>query len=128
MTLATQLGREPSHPAESIGRDRDDSLADNMTLRCQSVYAEEKIVRRARLTRRFKTTTFSTDNLRACYQEIHGNFGLPGSHATKVVDEIETHTGLFFQSAQDRFEFSHKSLQEFLAAEFIVRMPSIPTT
>ena len=77
------------------------------------------------LTRRFKTTTFSTDNLRACYQEIHGNFGLPGSHATKVVDEIETHTGLFFQSAQDRFEFSHKSLQEFLAAEFIVRMPSI---
>jgi hypothetical protein len=78
------------------------------------------------LTRNFKTTTFSTTRLVKCYEAIHGNFGLPLSHATKVVDEIETHTGLFFQSAQDEFEFSHKSLQEFLTAEFIVRMASIP--
>lgn len=78
------------------------------------------------LTRRFKTTTFSTDRLLTCYKAIHDNFGLPLSNATKVVDEIETHTGLFFQSSQDAFEFSHKSLQEFLTAEFIVRMPSIP--
>jgi hypothetical protein len=78
------------------------------------------------LTRLFKTTAFSTGRLVTCYEMIHDNFGLPLSHAAKVVDEIETHTGLFFQSGQDRFEFSHKSLQEFLTAEFIVRMPSIP--
>lgn len=79
------------------------------------------------LTRQFKTTTFSTDRLLKCYRMIHQNFGLPLSQATKVVDELETHTGLFFQSAQDSFEFSHKSLQEFLAAEFIVKMASIPS-
>jgi hypothetical protein len=43
-----------------------------------------------------------------------------------VIAELETHTGLFVQSDQENYEFSHKSLQEFLAAEFIVRLPSIP--
>ncbi|HEX4007982.1 MAG TPA: NACHT domain-containing protein [Acidobacteriaceae bacterium] len=78
------------------------------------------------LTRLFKTTTFSRDRLIRCYKSIHGNFGLPESHAAKVVAELETHTGLFVQSDQENYEFSHKSLQEFLAAEFIVRLPSIP--
>jgi hypothetical protein len=78
------------------------------------------------LTCMFKTTSFSTVTFLKCYEMIHGNFGLPLAQATKVVDEIETHTGLFVQGGQDRFEFSHKSLQEFLTAEFIVRMPSIP--
>jgi len=79
------------------------------------------------LTRRYKTTTFGKDRLLACYSKIHGNFGLPLNQATKVVDELESHTGLFFQSGQDSFEFSHKSLQEFLTAEFIVRLAAIPS-
>jgi hypothetical protein len=49
------------------------------------------------------------------------------NEATKVVNELETHTGLILKSGHDRFEFSHKSLQEYLAAEFIVKMPSIPS-
>ncbi|MDF7807876.1 hypothetical protein P4E94_10545 [Pontiellaceae bacterium B12219] len=40
--------------------------------------------------------------------------------------EIESHTGLFIQSGYDSFEFAHRSLQEYLAAEYIVRLPSIP--
>jgi hypothetical protein len=61
-----------------------------------------------------------------CYGNIHDNFGLPKEQATKVVDELETHTGLILQSGQDQFEFSHKSLQEFLAASYIALSPCIP--
>jgi hypothetical protein len=42
-------------------------------------------------------------------------------------NEVETHTGLILKSGHDRFEFSHKSLQEYLAAEFTVKMPSKPS-
>jgi hypothetical protein len=79
------------------------------------------------LTRLFKTTTFTEERLIRGYGAIHGNFGLQLNEATKVVNELETHTGLFLQSGRDRFEFSHKSLQEYLAAEFIVKMPTIPS-
>jgi len=78
------------------------------------------------LTRLFKTSTFGRDELLRCYASIHGNFGLPADQATKVVDELETHTGLVLQSGRDQFEFSHKSLQEFLAASYIALLPSIP--
>ncbi len=79
------------------------------------------------LTSHLKTTSFNKDGLLFCYGQINENFGLPKNEATKVVDELETHTGLFLQSGRDRFEFSHKSLQEFLAAEFIVKLASIPS-
>ena len=44
-----------------------------------------------------------------------------------VIAELESHTGLFIQSGFDQFEFAHKSLQEFLTAEYLVKLPSIPT-
>jgi len=46
--------------------------------------------------------------------------------AQQVVNELETHTGLFIQSGYEQFEFAHKSLQEYLAAEYLVKLPSIP--
>jgi len=79
------------------------------------------------LTVRLKTTSFSRDGLLETYGDIHENFGLPATEASKVVDELETHTGLFFQSGRDEFEFSHKSLQEYLAADYIVKLPKIPS-
>jgi hypothetical protein len=60
------------------------------------------------------------------YERIHDNFGLPRGEAAKVANELESHTGLFVQGGYETFEFSHKSLQEYLAAEFIVRLPSVP--
>jgi NACHT domain len=78
------------------------------------------------LTIKVKSSAFDRDSLVSCYRAIHENFALPLNDATKVVDELETHTGLFLQSGRDRFEFSHKSLQEYLTAEHIVRMATIP--
>ena len=62
-----------------------------------------------------------------CYREIYVNYGLRISEAQAVVNELETHTGLIVQSGTELFEFSHKSLQEYLTAVFIVGLPAIPT-
>lgn len=79
------------------------------------------------LTLATKGTLFSRGDLVKAYNSIHAGFSLPGSQAVTVAQEVEAHTGLFIQSGQDSFEFSHKSLQEYLAAEHIVRLPEIPT-
>ena len=42
-------------------------------------------------------------------------------------DEIEAHTGLFIQSGYQQYEFAHKSLQEYLTAEYLVKLPSLVT-
>ena len=78
------------------------------------------------LTSNCKTSTFSRDDLLISYHQIAQNYALPDSDAQAVVNELETHTGLIVQSGADSFEFSHKSLQEYLTAVFIVALPNIP--
>jgi hypothetical protein len=72
-------------------------------------------------------TAYSKGDLVRAYEKIHDNFGLPRGEASKVANELETHTGLFVQGGYETFEFSHKSLQEYLTAEFIVRLPAVPS-
>jgi hypothetical protein len=42
------------------------------------------------------------------------------------VNEIESHSGILVQSGFDRFEFSHKSLQEYLTGKYIFSLSNIP--
>lgn len=79
------------------------------------------------LTTIYRSTTFLKDDLLAVYYEIYEDYGLLKSEAPQVVSELETHTGLLLQSGYEKFEFAHKSLQEYLTAEYLVRLPSIPT-
>lgn len=72
-----------------------------------------------------KSLRFSSTTLREIYRSIHLDHGLPANDAENVVREIESHNGLFVQSGFDHYEFAHKSLQEFLAADYIVRLPSL---
>jgi hypothetical protein len=53
---------------------------------------------------------------------------LPAKEIKKVVEEIESHTGLIVSSGFDHYEFAHLSLQEFLAADHIVRLPDLLST
>ncbi len=69
---------------------------------------------------------FSSDEIRKCYNKIHKSHNLPPSQAKKVVTELESHTGLFIQIGYNSYEFSHKSLQEFLTAKYIYSLPQIP--
>lgn len=68
---------------------------------------------------------FSQEQLIKAYISICRNFGLPENQGTRVAAELETHTGLFVQTGYRQYEFAHKSLQEYLSAEYIVKLPSL---
>ncbi|MDX8347360.1 NACHT domain-containing protein [Cognatiyoonia sp. IB215446] len=72
----------------------------------------------------------SNDDLQRAYRAIHRKFGLPPEEVETVSLELESHTGLFNKIGADQYEFAHKSLQEYLAAEHMIkqtRPPEDPT-
>jgi hypothetical protein len=71
---------------------------------------------------------FDNFALRVVYERIHNKFALPKNEAEKVANELEAHTGLIVESGYDKWTFSHLSLQEYLAANYIVRAPFDTTT
>lgn len=80
------------------------------------------------LTLSVRGTVFSRRHLLAAYGAICLDYDLSEKEATNVVSEIESHNGLFLQTGHKKFEFSHKSMQEYLTAEYLVRLPSIPSS
>lgn len=79
------------------------------------------------LTKVSKKSIFSTHELQNAYSKIYENFDLNQKEAKIVIKELESHTGLFIQSGFEFYEFAHKSIQEYLTAEYLVKLPSIPT-
>ncbi|WBL43545.1 NACHT domain-containing protein [Algoriphagus halophytocola] len=69
---------------------------------------------------------FSVSDLGNAYGNIFGDFDMSSKDMKSVINEIESHSGLFIQSGYESYEFAHKSLQEYLTAEYIVKMPFIP--
>jgi len=80
------------------------------------------------LSANFNKYQFDPADLEKCYNNIHSKFGLPLGQMKKVIKEIQVHNGLIIQSGYNRFEFAHKSFQEFLAAEYLVKLPQLPKT
>jgi hypothetical protein len=70
------------------------------------------------------TTSYNTFDLEQAYRRVHSRFALPIEQRAKVLAEIESHTGLLTEVKPETWEFSHKSIQEFLCADHISRMPS----
>ena len=64
---------------------------------------------------------FSHSGLREVYLEICSDFELPRSQVQQVAREIESHTGLIFESGRGFFEFFHLSVQEYLTANYVVK-------
>jgi hypothetical protein len=71
-------------------------------------------------------STFSLRTLQAAHAQICGRYGLAPSEAVGIVNELESHTGLLLRTAFQEYEFAHKSLQEYLTAEYLVRLPHVP--
>jgi len=69
--------------------------------------------------------TFSEEILEGIYNKIAHNHDLPIGEATSVVQEIESHTGIIVVAGYQTYEFSHLTLQEYLAANFIIHQPYI---
>jgi len=80
------------------------------------------------LTKSTRSSTFSHSQLLYAYRSICEDYMLPVDEMKLVITEIEAHSGLLLQSGHDQFEFAHKSLQEYLAAEYIVKWPSLPNS
>lgn len=79
------------------------------------------------LTVTFSNKIYKEEDFIFAYEKIHKYFNLPKNECNKVVKEIEEHTGIIIKSSYETYEFVHKSMQEYLAAEYIVKMPAIPT-
>jgi predicted NACHT family NTPase len=80
------------------------------------------------ITVQFNRTLFNERELRSIYNEISPDFGLNRGDINKVIKEVEGHTGLIVQSGYHDYEFAHKSIHEYLSAEYLVKLPSIPTS
>jgi hypothetical protein len=65
---------------------------------------------------------FSDQRLQSTYSRLAPTFRLPPGQSVQVAREIESHTGLIVQVGPE-YEFAHLSLQEYLAASALVRMP-----
>ncbi|MES2430199.1 MAG: NACHT domain-containing protein [Bacteroidota bacterium] len=78
------------------------------------------------LTLSNNTNTFHKTDLQQVYSKIYQDFDLVREEMITVVEEIESHNGLIIQSGFQKFEFAHKSIQEYLSAEYIVKLPTIP--
>lgn len=78
------------------------------------------------LTYELKTKSFSDDQLQKAYSLICEKFDLPKNKADEVCIEVQGHSGLIVKS-YNHFEFSHLSLQEYLCAYHMVRLPFEPT-
>jgi hypothetical protein len=78
------------------------------------------------LTVRIGRITFSQQDLTSAYRRIFAAYGLPRNEEENVVSEIETHSGIIVGAGFNQYEFCHLSLQEYLAAEYIIRAPIGP--
>ncbi len=100
----------------------------------QSEYGEFEVDRKLeflsnlsfQFTYDFGKTVFTIKELQYVYLKICDNYNLPYNQERKVVKELETHNGLFLESGFRQYQFAHKSIQEYLTAEYIVALPTIP--
>jgi hypothetical protein len=76
---------------------------------------------------KYSSLSFRTSDLVSIYATIHARFGLPPGEAVETALEIESHTGIIVRTDYETYEFSHKSLQEFLVAEHLVRLRDVPS-
>lgn len=79
-----------------------------------------------KLSYNIKTNLFSSRDLQNAYLSICNMHNLPASEVRKVVREIESHNGLIIQVGSDSYQFTHKSLQEYLTAEYITGLSAFP--
>jgi hypothetical protein len=58
------------------------------------------------------------------YEALAERYELPKAQARRVAQELESHTGLLVEAGDRHYEFSHAALQEYLAADAMVRAPA----
>ncbi|WP_298509117.1 NACHT domain-containing NTPase [uncultured Kordia sp.] len=77
------------------------------------------------LTRKYYSSSFSSTTIRSTYLDLCLRFNLPREEGDIVIQELESHNGLFIKSGRDKYEFAHKSIQEYFTAEYLKGVPVI---
>lgn len=99
-----------------------------------SMYPEFKVSSKKRflyhlsygLTLKYGGSSFSDEDLRYKYSAIVNDYeGITESDYRGVFREVEVHTGLFVADGGG-YSFSHKTMQEYLFAKYLVDMPTLP--
>jgi hypothetical protein len=80
------------------------------------------------LTKKYFGTTFTGQQLRVQYLDLCESFELKKEESYTVLRELESHNGLFLKSGSDKYEFAHKSIQEYFTAEYLIRLPQLSNT
>jgi hypothetical protein len=70
-----------------------------------------------------KVKQFKHSDLITIYNDICYKYNVKKEEADEVAQEIESHTGIIIKLYNDNYEFSHLVLQEYLAAEFVIKQP-----
>lgn len=67
---------------------------------------------------------FTHRQLESAYLEIYSRYpNLSSKDEKDIVKDIEAHNGLIIEIYNNKFEFSHLSLQEYLCAKYILSIP-----
>ena len=77
------------------------------------------------LTVEYGRISFNQSVLKSIYKDICMDFRLPMEESKDVVKEIESHNGLIIQTGSDNYEFAHKSILEYLVADYLVKLPIV---
>jgi len=79
------------------------------------------------LTKQGAKGSFDEIQFQVWYQEVCDAFDLPLGEAAEVLTEMEAHSGLILMAGRGNYEFSHKSIQEYLAAAYMLSLPDLDT-
>lgn len=80
-----------------------------------------------KLSIEIQKSIFTKNEISRVFKMISMDYELDFKDEKNVLTELEGQTGLLLQSGYDSFEFAHKSLQEYLTAEYLVKLPMTPT-
>lgn len=72
-----------------------------------------------------RLAVFAVRELLSSIEDIAPIHDLPARDASAIAAEIESHTGLIVQESQGRYSFAHRSIQEYLCADYLIRSPSL---
>lgn len=71
------------------------------------------------LTKKFYAFSFNENSIRSIYLDLAEAFDLPPEESYEVMKELESHSGLFLKTGENRYEFAHKVVQEYFTAEYL---------
>jgi len=133
VTAFKRQGRVPERPVELcrtivrlVLQDWDEARGVQRLSTYAGFGAEEKVDLLSEVAYRLligNKIRFGEEDMESILKDIAPAFGLPENETRKISREIESHTGLIVQVGR-YYEFSHLSIQEFLAGNCLARRPS----